>query len=250
VGSFAANTTYTLTVALADPADGTDPSEKSVGFQLLANGNVVASYANTSLTPGANFTDYTVTFDTAGNSSAVGQPITIALVYSYSGQYNRNAYFDNVRLTTAADGGSGNTSPSQVSLTTVANTTGIYTDGTSFATGSIDGDGYAYSASQLGSSLTVAGVTFTFGIANQPDVVKGVNQAAVTLTAAKYSTLEFSRLGAEWQSNVANLYGELRRRQQRDVHPKPQRLVYAAELFRRNNGPADRLPGYQLGWRR
>jgi fibronectin type 3 domain-containing protein len=106
VGSFAANTTYTLTVALADPADGTDPSEKSVGFQLLANGNVVANYANTSLTPGANFTDYSLTFDTASNTSAVGQPITIALVYSYSGQYNRNAYFDNVRLTTASDSGS------------------------------------------------------------------------------------------------------------------------------------------------
>lgn len=99
LGSFQANTGYTLTVALADPADGTDPSLKSVGFQLLANGVPVQTFTSTSLTPGANFADYSLNFYTSSNPSVVGQSITVALVYTYSGQYNRQVFFDNVRLT-------------------------------------------------------------------------------------------------------------------------------------------------------
>ena len=102
LGTFAANTTYALTVALAIPADG-DSSYKSVGFQLLANGVPIATLPSASLNEGTNFADFTLSFDTSSNASVVGQNITVALVYSYAGPYNRNAFFDNVRLTMAAD---------------------------------------------------------------------------------------------------------------------------------------------------
>jgi hypothetical protein len=194
VGSFAANTTYTLTVALADPADGADPSEKSIGFQLLANGAPVATFASTSIPYGGNFADYSLTFDTSSNTSTVGQPITISLVYSYSGQYNRSAFFDNVRLTTAADsgsGGGGSSSPSQINLSGVANAIGITDDDIGFSGGGVDNDGNAYSANLLGLSLTdSAGTVFNFGTADQLDVVNGSSAPVIPLTSGKYSTLK------------------------------------------------------------
>ena len=89
-------------MALAIPADG-DSSYKSVGFELLANGVPVATLPSATLTEGANFTDFSLSFDTASNSGVVGQNLTVAVVYTYTGPYNRSAYFDNVRLTEVPD---------------------------------------------------------------------------------------------------------------------------------------------------
>jgi hypothetical protein len=60
-----------------------------------------------------------------------------------------------------------------------ANAVGIFTDGTSLSSSGFDGEGYAYSASLLGTSQTWNGVTFTFGPANNPDAVRGRGQAIV-----------------------------------------------------------------------
>ncbi|MGD0733387.1 MAG: fibronectin type III domain-containing protein, partial [Terracidiphilus sp.] len=111
LGTFAANTQYTLTVALG--AGGNSAlSNYQVGFQLLANGVSVANFvAPTSGPnalppgcdcPGTGLADYSLNFSTAGLSQYVGQNITVALVYTFTGQYSRSAYFDNVRLTQAA----------------------------------------------------------------------------------------------------------------------------------------------------
>ena len=105
LGTFAANTQYGLTVSMA----ASEPLTSAVGMELLANGTVVASFV--APTTGANaissngFQDYSVTFTTVGNSSVVGQNITVALVYTYTGPYGRNAYFDNIRLTQALETG-------------------------------------------------------------------------------------------------------------------------------------------------
>ena len=72
------------------------------------------------------------------------------------------------------------------------NVNGIYTDGTSFSTGGLDGGGYAYSSSQLGTSLSVGGTTFTFGTANVADVY---SNETVTLPAGQYSTLKLLATG-------------------------------------------------------
>jgi fibronectin type 3 domain-containing protein len=105
LGTFSANTQYTLTVALGSPDDGA-LSSKAIGFQFLANGAVVASYTAPvsgamAIVPANGFTDYSLSFRTSSQPQVVGQNITIALLYTYSGQYCRNANFDNVRLTQA-----------------------------------------------------------------------------------------------------------------------------------------------------
>ena len=130
-----------------------------------------------------------------------------AAVYSYSGadlqqisalgnisvtptgfSYNFPAYSATVFVVPGASKGA---SPSQVLLSTLANASGIYTDSSTFSTGGLDDDGHAYSASQLGSSLSVAGSTFTFAAPNLVSVVKGANGTVIPLTTGKYSTLAF-----------------------------------------------------------
>jgi hypothetical protein len=77
-----------------------------------------------------------------------------------------------------------------INLSSAYNRLGIAADGTTF-TGGFDNAGGAYSATLLGSALTISGTTFTFGPANAPDVV---SSTTVVLTTGQFSTL--AMLGA------------------------------------------------------
>lgn len=66
------------------------------------------------------------------------------------------------------------------------NVYGIYTDGTSFTTGGLDRDGFAYSSNLLGSSRSWNGTVFTFGPANAPDAY---SSEVIPLPSGRYSTL-------------------------------------------------------------
>jgi hypothetical protein len=90
---------------------------------------------------------------------------------------------------------SGGGSGTVVSLASVANTFGIYTDGTAFSTGGLDGTGAAYSANLLGTSLTFSGTNFAIGAANQKDVVKGISAPVIPLTTGSFSSLKFLGTG-------------------------------------------------------
>ena len=75
----------------------------------------------------------------------------------------------------------------QVSAPAFYNVPGIKTDGTTFNDGGADFGGSAFSATQLGSSLTTQGVPFTFG---PPDVLDAWNQPAIVpLPAGRFATL-------------------------------------------------------------
>lgn len=83
-----------------------------------------------------------------------------------------------------------------VSLTSAFNRGGVYTDGTKFGTctkttctgGGLDASGYAYSATLLGSSRTVNGVTYNFGAANTNNDISAAGQT-ITLLAGQYASL-------------------------------------------------------------
>lgn len=77
----------------------------------------------------------------------------------------------------------------QVSLTAYYDRPGIYTDGTTFtnpATGGVDGDGNAYSATLTGNSLTWSNSLFAFGPFNVPNVISCTGQT-VTLPPGNYA---------------------------------------------------------------
>jgi hypothetical protein len=85
-----------------------------------------------------------------------------------------------------------------VDISSYFNRSGIYTDGTVFSTGGIDGVGNAYSANLLGTSRVLSGELFNLGPANLPDAVSCEMQAVV-LPQGQFSTLTL--LGAAVNGN-------------------------------------------------
>jgi hypothetical protein len=83
--------------------------------------------------------------------------------------------------------------PTAVSLP--FNRAGIYTDGHSFS-GGLDGGGYAYSATQLGTSQIWDSTLFKFGSPNINNVVS-CNGQTITLPANRYTTLLMLATGVE-----------------------------------------------------
>lgn len=86
----------------------------------------------------------------------------------------------------AAVGSTGNGVP--VNLSSAFNLYGIYTDGTSYTTGGIDGDGYSYSANLLGTSRVLSATLFDLGPAGQLDAV-GCSGQTISLPSGSFSGL-------------------------------------------------------------
>lgn len=80
-----------------------------------------------------------------------------------------------------------------VDLSSVYNITGIYNDGTTFPPeASLDGDGFSFSAQQLGSEQVGNGAIFKIGPPNAPDMVSG---KTVSLPDGKFATVNLLGLG-------------------------------------------------------
>ncbi|MFZ0732167.1 MAG: glycoside hydrolase family 38 C-terminal domain-containing protein [Candidatus Sulfotelmatobacter sp.] len=78
-------------------------------------------------------------------------------------------------------------------LSSTYNMTGIYNDGTTFPPdASLDGDGFAFSAQQLGSEQVGNGATFKIGPPNAPDMVTG---KTVSLPQGKFASVNLLALG-------------------------------------------------------
>ncbi|MBD8898516.1 hypothetical protein [Rhodanobacter sp. DHG33] len=69
---------------------------------------------------------------------------------------------------------------------------GIYSDGTSFTTGGLDGNGYAYSSALLGIAQSWNGNTFSIGSAN---TVNAWSEGTITLPQGQYSELSLLATG-------------------------------------------------------
>lgn len=82
--------------------------------------------------------------------------------------------------------------PVSANLSTYYNRTGIFTDGITYTnpvTGGVDGGGYSYSGTLLGSSQMWTNTLFTFGPMNTTNVISGANQT-ILLPAGNYSRLQ------------------------------------------------------------
>jgi hypothetical protein len=102
-----------------------------------------------------------------------------------------------VTFTLAVSAGVGTTGTgTQVDLASEFNVNGIYTDGSKYTTGGLDGAGYSYSESLLTTSRVYNGTLFTLGAANVPDAVSGTGQSVV-LPAGKFAGLMLLATGIE-----------------------------------------------------
>jgi len=86
----------------------------------------------------------------------------------------------------AAAGSTGKGTP--VDLSSAYTLYGIYTDGTSYSTGGLDGVGYSYSGNLVGTSRVYSGILLDLGPANDLDAVGAAGQV-ITLPAGQYSNL-------------------------------------------------------------
>ena len=84
----------------------------------------------------------------------------------------------------------------QVDLSSEFNVNGIYTDGSTYSTGGLDGTGYSYSANLLTPSRVFNGTLLKFGPANLPDAV-GCSGQTVVLPAGQFSSLMLMATGVE-----------------------------------------------------
>jgi hypothetical protein len=79
-----------------------------------------------------------------------------------------------------------------VSLASVYDVIGMVTDGSTSTSGLLDGQGFAYSANLLGSTVVFQSSSFTLGPANAPDAV---SSRTVPLPAGQYTTLKMLATG-------------------------------------------------------
>jgi len=190
LGTFAANTQYSLTVAMA----AANPGASAVAMNLMANGVVVATFVapttGTNALSSAGFNDYNLTFSTVSNSSVVGQNITVSLVYTYTGQYGRSAYFDNVRLTQALETGLVPQPPSGLTATA--------------------GNGQAalsWTASGGATTYNIYQGTTSGGESSTP-VATGVTTASYTVTGLTDGTPYYFKVAAVNSSGVSGFSNE------------------------------------------
>lgn len=76
----------------------------------------------------------------------------------------------------------------QVDLSSEFDVYGIYTDGSKYSTGGLDGQGYSYSANLLTTSRVLNQVLFNFGPANEPDALACSGQT-ISLPQGQFTNL-------------------------------------------------------------
>jgi hypothetical protein len=140
------------------------------------------NYAGESIAISAAYTD------TSAGTNNPGEP---ANLYGYVLGLNNSKTVQSITLPNNPDvivlAMSLANAPTAVSLTSVFNRAGIYTDGSSYS-GGLDGGGYAYSAAQLGSSQIWDSIQFKFGPSNANDVINCAGQT-ITLPTNRYTSL-------------------------------------------------------------
>lgn len=100
-----------------------------------------------------------------------------------------------IPLAVSAAGGAGGVG-TVVDLTSSYNVSGIYANGTGFATGGLDGVGWAYSANLLTPSRIYNGIQFNFGPPNAPDAVSGTGQP-ILLPMGRFRRMAILATGVE-----------------------------------------------------
>ena len=157
------NGTVTLTVSKL-------PKGVQGSFQGTGNNRKLVLKAGAAATTG--FTSVTVT----GTSGTITETLPLTLAVS------------------AALGKTGTGTPVNLAADFTAN--GIYTDGSTYTTGGLDGLGYSYSANLLTASRVFSGVLFDLGAANVPDAVRCAGQS-ILLPQGQFSSLLLFATGVE-----------------------------------------------------
>ncbi len=146
----------------------------ATGTNVVTMWNINSQLTNTSGSGG------TLPTYTAQATGYIGGASGLAADNNVNGTaQSENVYFSTENVGTASTGVTATATPYNVN--------GIYTSGHNFPqTGGLDNDGNAYASSQIGTTKSWNGTTFTFGTANQLDVWANTT---ITLPSGQYNTL-------------------------------------------------------------
>ncbi|MGA2021545.1 MAG: hypothetical protein ABSH02_13215 [Candidatus Sulfotelmatobacter sp.] len=125
-------------------------------------------------------------------TSSAGTGFTSVTVTGTSGSITQTFAFTLAVSAAAGTTGTG----TQVNLSSQFNVNGIYTDGTKYSTGGLDGTGYSYSANLLTTSRVFNSILFDFGPTNELDAV-GCSGQSVALPQGQFSGLMLLATGVE-----------------------------------------------------
>jgi hypothetical protein len=177
--------TPTAAAPTFSPAAGTYTSAQTVSLSDSTSGAVIY-YTTNGSTPTTSSSKYSAPV-------SISATTTIEAIAVASG-YNNSA----VASATYTISSSG-TTPVSVSLSAADNVYGIVANGSAVPGGGLDGSGYAFSATLLGTSLAWSGSTFTLGAAG---TLNAVDNKTIALPAGNYTTLSF--LATAVDGNQAN----------------------------------------------
>jgi hypothetical protein len=173
-----ATATYTISTSLPvtatpvpSPAGGSYTSAQSVTITDATGGSTIY-YTTNGTTPTTASTLYTGAIPVSATTTI--EAIAVATGYSNSAV-----------ATATYTIGTTTTTPVDIALTSPT-IYGIANSGTPVPNGGLDGSGYAYDASLLGSTLTWSGVTFDLGA---PEVADAITSTTIPIAANTYSTL-------------------------------------------------------------
>ncbi len=152
-------------------------------FNVAINGTSDLANFDIFTAAGGEYKATSRTFTTTADASG---RVTITLTNVLGG-----AKVDAIRVTTTSTATTA--APTAVSLASVANAVGITADGNTVP-GNLDGWGYSYSSSALGSSVTTGGISYSLGAAGTANAVR-TNGQTVALASSKYSSLRFLGTG-------------------------------------------------------
>ncbi|MGA9025930.1 MAG: chitobiase/beta-hexosaminidase C-terminal domain-containing protein [Steroidobacteraceae bacterium] len=170
----------TFTIETATPAPTLNPAPGSfTAVQSVTLSDSLAGAAIYYTTNGA--TPTTASTPYAG-PIAVNATTTINAIAVATGYTPSAVTTGTFTIQSAGTGGT----PVSVALAGSGNITGIGTNGSPIANGGLDGAGNAYSATLLGTSLSWAGSTFSFGT---PGVADAVSSTTITLPAGSYTAV-------------------------------------------------------------
>ena len=161
-----------------NPAAGTFTAAQTVTLTDSTPGAVIY-YTTNGTTPTKNSTQYSAALQISSTTTI--EAMAVASGYT-------NSPVSSATYTISAPG----TAPVSASLTTAANVDALSANGVAVTGGGIDGGGYAYSATLVGSSVTWSGSTFTFGPSGS---LNGASNTAVTLPTGNFSTLNLLATG-------------------------------------------------------
>ncbi len=148
------------------------------------------------------------TFQGTGNKrkigfSAVSSALTGFTTVTLTG--TSGTITETTTFTLAVSAGEGKTGMgTQVSLASDFNVNGIYTDGSTYSTGGLDGLGNSYSSNLLTASRVFSGILFDLGPANELDAV-GCNGQIISLPAGEFSALTLLATGVEGNQSSQTL---------------------------------------------